>query len=206
MPSDGLTFRLGVLFGRFPGRLGNFHNCDFPKQPHPEFPWALDNGVFGAHKNNQAWDETNFYAFLDKYMCMGPSWVVVPDAYGDRDMTLRRWDSHYPRLKALNPRMGLAIAVQDGMTPDDVPDEADIVFIGGSTEWKWRHLNMWTEAFDRVHVGRVNTPRMLRISEDAGAESCDGTGWFRSPQRTKQLEQYLEGKDYEQPELSEISE
>lgn len=34
-------------------------------------------------------------------------------------------------------------------------------------------------AFPRIHVGRVNTERMLWMAHEAGAESCDGTGWFR---------------------------
>jgi hypothetical protein len=73
----------------------------------------------------------------------------------------------------------------------DVPYNADIVFIGGSTSWKWRTLRTWTGAFPRVHVGRVNSRRLLEMAENCGAESCDGTGWFRDPTRTKELEFYL---------------
>jgi len=44
-------------------------------------------------------------------------------------------------------------------------------------------LRQWTAAFPRVHVGRVNTERLLWIAHYAGAESCDGTGWFRGDQQ-----------------------
>ncbi len=77
----------------------------------------------------------------------------------------------------------LAFAVQDGMTVEDVPGDADVIFVGGSTEWKWRTVAMWCAAFQRVHVGRVNTYRRLWECHDAGAESIDGTGWTRGDQR-----------------------
>lgn len=203
MPSNNTGFECGRLFGRFPDRLAHLHNVDRDSEPKPGIRWALDNGVFGAFHKGREWSEEPLYRFLDKYSMWNPMWVVVPDSIGNRDETLRRWDQHCSAISAFG--CPLAMAVQDGMTPDDVPSEADVVFIGGSTSWKWRNLDMWTEAFGRVHVGRVNSPRLLRIAESAGAESCDGTGWFRAPQRTQQLERYLEGADYEQTELSEIT-
>jgi len=79
------------------------------------------------------------------------------------------------------------------MTPADIPAEADIIFIGGTTEWKWRNLRSWTDNFKRVHVARVNTERLLWMAHDAGAESCDGTGWFRGDeQQLDGLHRYLD--------------
>ena len=95
----------------------------------------------------------------------------------------------------------LAFAAQDGMTPADVPNNADVVFIGGTTSWKWRNLLSWTVAFPRVHVGRVNSRRLLEQAETAGAESCDGTGWFRDPTRTAELEAYLKHGHKTHPQL-----
>jgi hypothetical protein len=92
------------------------------------------------------------------------------------------------------------MAVQDGMTPADVPKECAVVFVGGTTSWKWRSLPMWASSFSRVHVGRVNSIRLLLMAENAGAESCDGTGWFRDPRRTKELESYL-SHDHNHPDL-----
>jgi hypothetical protein len=126
-------------------------------------------------------------------------WVVVPDSIGDRDETLRLWDIHAAALQAFG--VPLAMAVQDGMSPADVPKEASIVFVGGSTSWKWRNLPMWTESFSRVHVGRVNSLRLLLMAEKSGAESCDGTGWFRAPDRLAELTSYLEN-NHRHPELS----
>ena len=154
----------------------------------------MDSGVFGAFTNGRQWSEEPLYTFLDTYAAWRPAWVVVPDAVGNRDETLRLWEHHFPALSAFG--VPLAFAAQDGMTPGDVPKEASIVFVGGTTSWKWRNLTMWTEAFPRVHVGRVNTYRLLWMAHNAGAESCDGTGWFRGDaQQLAGLRQYLEESD-----------
>ena len=199
MPSSNTGFQCGVLFGRYPDRLAHLQNVDCPKQPSVGIPFAIDNGVFGCWQNGKEWKEEPFYRYLEEYAHFRPLWVVVPDAVGDRDLTLAKWDQHASAVSAYGVPM--AFAVQDGMTVDDVSDNADVVFVGGTTSWKWRNLTMWTEAFDRVHVGRVNTPRLLEIAERAGAESCDGTGWFRDPSRTRQLEMYLQGNNNEQMEF-----
>ena len=120
-------------------------------------------------------------------------WVVVPDVVADRSGTLREWEIHAPKL--LNMGHTLAMAVQNGMTQADVPESASVVFVGGTTEWKWRNLKMWTDNFSRVHVGRVGSERLLWMAHDAGAESCDSTGWGREGYgsgRIQGLMNYLE--------------
>lgn len=191
MPSNNTGFDAGFLFGKHPGKLAHLHSVDRIVEPKPGIPWALDNGVFGAWQSGKNWSEEPLYDFLDHYAAWKPHWVVVPDWVGDRDETLRRWDQHAPALQSFG--VPLAMAVQDGMTAADVPSECAVVFIGGSTSWKWRTLREWTDAFPRVHVGRVNSIRLLKIAEKAGAESCDGTGWFRDPTRTAELARYLDG-------------
>lgn len=214
MPSNNTGFDAGVLFGRYPGRLGHLHSVESrePKdcallsrsitrsilhRPMKSFPWALDNGVFGAWSSGKPWSEEPFYQYLECYADLEPLWAVVPDWVGDRDQTLRLWDKHAPAVAAFG--CPLAMAVQDGMVPEDVPQEASVVFIGGTTPWKWATLDMWTAAFPRVHVGRVNSRRLLELCENAGAESCDGTGWFRSPKRTYELEKYLADLPHKTP-------
>jgi hypothetical protein len=64
----------------------------------------------------------------------------------------------------------------------------------------WSTGREWTKHFPRVHVGRVNSRRLLEQAESAGAESCDGTGWFRDPTRTLELESYLSAEP-PQPQL-----
>ena len=189
MPSNNTGFDAGLLFGKYPGRLAHLHSVESPREPKIGIPWALDNGVFGAWQGGRKWSEEPFYRYLDQYAAWKPLWAVVPDAIGDRKLTLSKWSEHSYAVAAFG--VPLAFAVQDGMTVSDVPYNADIVFIGGSTSWKWRTLRTWTGAFPRVHVGRVNSRRLLEMAENCGAESCDETGWFRDPTRTKELEFYL---------------
>jgi len=191
MPSNNTGFEAGRLFERHPERLAHLHSVESPREPKQGIPWALDNGVFGAWKNGKSWSEEPFYQYLESYAAWKPLWAVVPDSIGNRDQTLEMWGQHQAAVAAFG--VPLAFAVQDGMEASDVPPNADVVFVGGSTSWKWRNLRVWTVNFPRVHVGRVNTARLLEMAESCGAESCDGTGWFRDPTRTAELESYLAG-------------
>lgn len=201
MPTNSFKFTCGVLFGRYPERLAHLHSVNSPREPILEQKWALDNGVFSAWEKNREWSDVPFYDYLAKYQYHRPEWSVVPDWVGDKKKTLELWDRHADLVDAYGSP--LAFACQDGMTPDDIPQTAAVAFIGGTTEWKWRHLRDFTEAFPRVHVGRVNSYRMLWMAHEAGAESCDGTGWFRDPRRTQELERYLResSEPAQQPKL-----
>jgi len=161
-------------------------------EPVTWMPYAIDNGRFAVWSAGGEWKEGPFLRMLDHYAPYPhqPTWVVVPDVVGDRDATLREWDNWHPVLSA-GYDYDWAFVVQDGMEPGDVPSEASIIFIGGTFEWKWRHLRKWRESFDRIHVGRVNTLRHLLICKDMGCESTDGTGWFRAPQRTDDLHRFF---------------
>lgn len=191
MPSNNTGFECGYLAGMFPGRIGHLHSCDQLTEPRLRVTWALDNGVFGAWQSGREWSEEPLFRFLDAYAAWNPEWVVCPDWVADRDLTLARWRDYSPALRAFG--VALAFVVQDGMTAPDVPNDADIVFVGGSTAWKWRTVREWCAAFPRVHVGRVNTYNLLWQAHDAGAESCDGTGWFRGgAKRLAGLVRYLQ--------------
>lgn len=190
MPANNSGIFIGWLAGRFPGRLGHLFSPGAQRGPFPFMPYAIDNGIFAKGEN---WQEAEFFKLLDWARLSGqrPLWVIVPDEVGDRLRTLRKWELYASRVAAYG--WPLAFAVQDGMTPEDVPTGAEVVFIGGSTEWKWANMAMWCESFPRVHVGRVNTYRRLWQCHDAGAESCDGTGWTRGDQRQHRgLLAYLE--------------
>jgi len=181
MPGANTGFDCGMIFGQFPDKMGQLHSPeDKNGPPRQEFPWALDNGIFGAWEKGTEWSPDPLFRFLEKYSFLRPRWVVVPDQVADRDETLRRWEKYSPALRAFGVPLGFV--VQDDMTEAD-PPECECLFVGGSTEWKWRHLRRWTKFHPHVHVGRVNTYRLLWQAHDAGAESCDGTGWFRGDRR-----------------------
>lgn len=193
MPSNNSGIQVGYLAGKYPNRLGWLLSPDAGwKNPPAWMPYALDNGAFAAWSNKREWDEHRFVDLLDRAKLTAmPLWVAVPDVVADAKSTIAKWHEWVPRINEIS-RFVLAFVVQDGMTVADVPLDAQVIFVGGTTEWKWRHLRMWTKHFNRVHVGRVNSERLLWMAHDAGAESCDGTGWFRGDQKqVAGLERYL---------------
>jgi hypothetical protein len=182
MPSNNTGIEMGRMVGMYPNQVGHLLNPTRVTRTYEWLPFAVDNGRFAASACGKPWDGEQFVAYLHNVASMGhaPLWVVVPDVVGDADQTLRSWGEWSDRLSVFG--WPLALAVQDGMTPQDVPSDADVIFVGGSTDWKRRTMSMWCEVFDRVHVGRINTERWLWECDEAGAESCDGTGWFRGRQ------------------------
>ena len=179
MPSNNSGHAVVTLCEAYPGRVGNLHTPDSIRRPKP-VPYALDNGVYGAWSNGREWDCEKYYKALNFYDPVECRWTVVPDWVADKKLTLEKWDEHSDRVRSMG--YTLAFAVQDGMHAGDVPSDADVVFVGGSTEWKWRTMPMWCREFERVHAARVNTYRLLWMAHECGAESCDGTGFTRGDQ------------------------
>lgn len=174
----------------YPNAMGHLFSPGGERTPF--LPYALDNGAFPCWLSGKPWDRTSFIALLDKVATWAepPLWVLVPDVVADKTATLANWKEWEPIVRAYG--WPLAFAVQDGMHEHDVPTDADVVFVGGSTKWKWQTASMWGYSFPRVHIGRVNSYRLLWRAFEAGAESCDGTGWFRGDQRQLAgLDQFL---------------
>lgn len=189
-----------------PGKLGWIISPQCWKEPKEGIPYALDNGAFSAWKNGTIWDIDAWRKMLDKAMVCGqkPIWGVVPDVVCNKDLTLEKW---YVYRYSLTCRgIPTALAVQDGMFPSDVPTapKPDVIFVGGSTFWKWKTLPMWCKHFPRVHVGRVRT-RKLEVAERCGAESVDGTGFMRETfhgRPMQLLRNFIEGHRNGTPEMS----
>jgi hypothetical protein len=196
MPANTTGIRTGYLAGRFPGKIGHLFSPGAQSGPYEFADYALDNGAFSAYTHGKEWDEAGWIKLLEWAKLSGqrPRWALVPDVVADRNGTLQRWEKYAP----IAARYGwpLAFAVQDGMVPADVPKEAEVIFVGGSTQWKWDTVRDWCDAFERVHVGRVNSYRRLWECHEAGAEGCDGAGWFRgdlfAPRKWPALLAYLE--------------
>ncbi len=189
------------LAGTYPQKIGWLLSPVGWREPRRWMPYAIDNGKFTSWETGREWKEQSFFDLLDRcqFSKYKPDWVAVPDEVGDRDKTLSLWDQYERRVKQYGWRT--AFVVQDGMTPNDIPD-CDVVFIGGTTKWKWRNAALFAATFPRVHVGRVNWHDKLEYCERLGIESCDGTGFFRGgegSQQAIQLEDFLSGhRRYEQ--------
>ena len=191
------------LAGRYPGSVGLLLGPSyFHKTPiDPWMPFALDNDEFSAWRDGKPWDVGGWSEMLAtvRVSHKTPRWVLVPDAVGDREKTLENWERYSNAASVL--KAPLAFAVQDGMTPDDVPSNADVVFVGGTDGWKFPNLPMWTSHFQRVHCARVNAIEMFEACERLGCESIDGTGWFRDTARFPRIQRFIEGHRNQTPEL-----
>lgn len=113
------------------------------------------------------------------------------DVVANKIETLKWWERWVPRLEHLG--WPLALAVQDGMTINDVralDRQPEVIFVGGTDNFKWRTLMSWCREFQHVHTGRVGTRRLLWMSDRCGAKSCDGSAWWYR-KSLKDLESYL---------------
>jgi hypothetical protein len=149
-------------------------------------PYACDNGRFIATTKNKPWVEKQFAELLEKSAghTHPPIFVTTPDVVADRDATLREWDKWtHPTSWFMSYDFPRAFVAQDGMTPDDVPENADWVFIGGSQKWKRQNIYRFCRAFENVHVGGINSSRGLWHCHESGAKSIDGTGWCRGDKK-----------------------
>ena len=182
---------------RFPGRLGFLIGPKGWRNP-KHLPYALDNGRFVVWSKGKEWDEAAFWSMCSKAeQCeQPPEWIVVPDVVGDASATEYEWLAWHVKFDKMRNPWPKALAVQDGMTPASVrrlPIQPDVIFVGGTTEWKYRTLWNWCRSFPRVHCGRINTEKHLWATHRCGVESTDGTGWFRGDKRQRKgLERYLE--------------
>lgn len=177
----------------YPGRMGFLIGPGGWRSP-GGLPWALDNGRFACWSHGKEWDQRLYQQTSEKAATAAtmPLWVIVPDVVTDAVETFREWDRWALHLRAFG--FSLALAVQDGMSANYVCRYTDpeVIFVGGSTDWKRKTLWSWCRQFPRVHVGRVNTEKWLWNADRCGAESVDGTGFFRGDKRQLQgLERYL---------------
>jgi hypothetical protein len=200
MPANNTSRLVFWWAGKYPGKIGHLvgpvswrSRTSLP-DGQPLLSYALDNGAYPAFQKGEEWNETAFLALCDSARAAEhrPLWVTVPDVVADCEATLRKWEQWAPCLRATYG-WPLAFVAQDGLRTEDVPEAADVVFIGGTTEWKHNNIHRFCAAFPRVHVGRVNTQKWLWFCHESGAESCDGTGWFRGDRaQLDGLQRYLE--------------
>jgi len=139
--------------------------------------WCADNGCFGAgYPGDEEW-----FGWLEANSARARTCVfaVAPDVVGDAAATLARSAPWLPRIRELG--YPAAFVAQDGLEDLVVPwDSFDVLFIGGSTEWKLgphaRAVVAEAKAHGKwVHMGRVNSLKRLRYADAIGCDSADGT-------------------------------
>ncbi|MFA5347682.1 MAG: hypothetical protein WC294_06060 [Methanoregula sp.] len=194
MPGNHSSFWIGRWSALYPDKIGwicspsGFRNIPYDEDF--QFPYALDNGKFSR------WDPEAFRAMLRRAVFFHkPLFVVVPDEICNHKKTVELFHQWKDEIRFYGYK--LAFACQDGCTPEEVPEEADVCFIGGSTKWKWENAHLYKNVRPWLHIGRVNTAGKLSIAEAMGADSVDGTGFFRGDQAQKSaLVNYLKGNKW----------
>lgn len=146
--------------------------------------WCADNGCFGNNFNEQRWWEWLEEHAKDADTCQ---FATAPDVVGDHTATLKRSAPWLPKIRNLGYKA--AFVAQDGAHIETVPwDKFDVLFIGGTTEWKLgpdaralaghaNSIGMW------VHMGRVNSLKRFRYAESIGCSSADGTFLIFGPDK-----------------------
>jgi hypothetical protein len=136
---------------------------------------CADNGCFGkGYPGDDKW-----WAWLQILPADRCEFAVAPDVVADAVATEARSVPWLAKIRSLG--IPAAFVAQDGLENLTVPwDEFDVLFIGGSTEWKLgahaRRIVGEAKARDkRVHMGRVNSFQRLRYAQAIECDSADGT-------------------------------
>ncbi|WP_374413324.1 hypothetical protein [Novosphingobium colocasiae] len=143
----------------------------------PSRPWAIDNGGF------KELDVPGLMTLMkrEEHHRENCLFVAVPDIVGSAQRTLELFDVFAPQFDG----WPLALVCQDGQEGLPIPwSRISAVFIGGSTSWKLSgHVLQIIRTAKllgkHVHAGRVNDPARFQHFEDAGADTCDGSGLAR---------------------------
>ena len=140
--------------------------------------WGADNGCFSP--SGKPFDPDRWWAWLSALPNPADAlFAVAPDVVGDATATLERSLPWLGRIRELGFRP--AFVAQDGIRDTVIPWGAfDVLFIGGSTEFKLSNTarRLTIKAHNRrkwVHMGRVNSKRRFDVALSWGVDSVDGT-------------------------------
>lgn len=133
--------------------------------------YAIDNGAFSGLDENKFMNIVNNFKNNKKEL-----FIAVPDVVGNHKETIKMFYKWRDKLQDYN----LGFVAQDGMTENDIPKDAQAIFIGGTTEYKLgqtaykviqkaKENNLW------VHMGRVNSLKRIKYAYESNVDSVDGT-------------------------------
>jgi len=142
---------------------------------YPNEPWGLDNGAYRDWAEGKPFDSDQFQRVIDKAIKVGvPHLAVLPDIPGEGHASLELSMSWLDRVPKHYPWY---LAVQDGITPDDIDvSKIDGIFLGGTNSYK-STAQEWCEfAHDNslpFHYGRCGTQVKITHAYHIGADSLD---------------------------------
>lgn len=155
--------------------------------------WGADTGNFKrpvATANYLAW-LADHLPFVDR--CL---FATAPDVVGNWAETWQLSKDVLPEVRALG--YPAAVVAQDGMTELPDPDLWDVLFVGGTTDFKLSEtaygLVSDAKALGRwCHMGRVNSWRRIKAAAISGYDSADGTCLrFNPPQYVREIALWLD--------------
>lgn len=164
-----------------------------PENPPAGLRFAIDNGAWTYFKKQIPFDNEAFANLLERHGAAA-DFIVIPDCVENTHRTfelLRIW------LNRLRHFRLILFALQDGMCVEDIGELLREVpnmglFLGGSTVWKLRTMYTWgivAHAHQRYyHVARVNSMRRIKLAQEAGANSFDGSSVSRFAKSLPRLE------------------
>jgi len=164
---------------------------------------AADNACY-LNPNN--YSDERYLKHLNRFngYCL---FATAPDVVGDHSATVER---SKPMLRKIRDAgIPAAFCAQDGWDERTTPwDEFDVLFVGGTTEFKFRGGRDAVKAARRrgkkAHMGRVNSLARLRAAAAIGCDSGDGTFLRFGPDtNAPKLLSWLEQLTYA-PMMSEI--
>lgn len=157
----------------------------------PADRYAYDTRVFEDWQAGRVFDAVAMLEYQVDVLAMAeldeprrPDWIALPDVVADGEASLRLTLAALERLDQcgmLDAGLRYALVVQDGMTPASLPWDwpFQVVFVGGSTEWKWATAATWAKAAAErgrvVHVGRAGSIKNVLRARVAGAASLDSS-------------------------------
>ena len=156
-------------------RLGFINTPDMGNALPAGVVLAADNGCF---TNPKGYSDARYMRFLDTFPRDRTLFATAPDVLSDHHATVKRSVPVLRMIRALG--LPAAFVAQDGFEWSTTPwDEFDVLFIGGSTAFKFNggQIATWGARLHNksVHMGRVNSFRRLAIAKSYGCSSADGT-------------------------------
>lgn len=140
--------------------------------------WGADNGCFAKP---ELFNLAEYLVWLGhrRYAAHNCLFATAPDVVGDAVATWERSLPCFEQIRLLG--FPAALVAQDGIENMQLDwDAFDVLFLGGTTQWKLSHhaKNITREAKRRgksVHMGRVNSATRIKTAAMWGCDSADGT-------------------------------
>lgn len=193
-----ITYLSGAVRAELVGRrsdLGFILTPEMGNRPDlTKVAWGADNGCFAHPERFDADRYAGWLADRPPETCL---FATAPDVVGDAVATLNRSLPFLRRVRELG--YPAALVAQDGLERCWIPwSMFDVLFVGGSTEWKLSPAAAAIVAEakrrgKRAHMGRVNSFKRLAYAEEIGCDSADGTFLCFAPKANlPRLESWLD--------------